>query len=114
MKQTSLFAMVFVTSFAWAKEPIKTEEVLVTITPANVCYKADVVVGTPNGDVLQGISSQVPCGDKPARVLPLLAFKKEGEQCTYFLGKALQRSRGHYANNMHHFQLIARCPTGQK
>lgn len=99
---------------AFAADTPKTEEVLVTISQANVCYKASVIESRNNGQVIQAISGQVPCNDKPAVVLPVVKIDKTGEMCNYVVGKYPNFRRLHQFNNAHNFSLVTRCPTDQK
>jgi hypothetical protein len=100
-------------------DPPKTEEVLVTIPHANVCYKANVLrqVRAQNREVIDSISSQVPCDGKPAKLLTITKITKgkEGDKCGYTVIRTLGASGNPHESNTHlFFYVIARCPTDQK
>ena len=99
---------------AFAADPPKTEEVIVTISQANVCYKATVSESQGRGRIVQAISAQVPCGDKPAAILPVLEGEKSGQKCNYTVGKFLNYSPRHPINIEHKLKLVTRCPTDEK
>jgi hypothetical protein len=107
----SLLSLFGVAAFA-ADE--KTEEILVTISPANTCYKAMVLHTKERGQLVQSISAQVPCNDKPATLLPVLKMEKVGEKCGYTVGKFPGFARTHQLNGQFNFSLVARCPTDEK
>ena len=102
-----LFASVFYISLAHAKD----EQVV--LVPANICYNADIVKNT-NGAFLRGLSIQVVCNDKPARILPVVSYRKEGDECVYTVGKALSYSSTTTWNFRSNFELVARCPISKK
>jgi hypothetical protein len=109
MKRFAL-CIFFISGFVNAADQ---ESIVVTIAPANVCYNAT-IVDNMNGVFVKAVSSQITCGDKPARILPILAFRKEGQECLYTVGKALNHGRESPWNTRSAFHLLARCPTSQK
>lgn len=97
---------------AFAADPPKAEEALVTISQANVCYKAKIERGGLFflGEVITRISPEVPCHGT-AIVLSVWSMKKnDGNNCTYHIGKDI----GENAKYNRHFPVTARCPTDQK
>ncbi len=99
---------------AFAADTPKVEEMLVTISQANVCYKASGIESKERGLLIQGISVQVPCNDKPAVALPVVKMEKVDQKCGYVVGKFPNYSPMHQFNNHFNFTLIARCPTDEK
>jgi hypothetical protein len=84
MKQFIAACFIATTGLAFANPA----DVVVSLTPANVCYNASIVTNQ-NGTFISGISQQIPCSDKPAKALPVNAWKKQEDKCMYEVGKTL-------------------------
>jgi hypothetical protein len=99
---------------AFAADDQQMEEILVTVAPANICYKALVLNIKGRGIFVQSISVQVLCHDKPAKILPLLQIQKVGETCGYTVGKFINLVSTHPLNQQHKFNVLGRCTTTDK
>ena len=107
MKKLSLTLILSLASIAaYAAE---TTEMLVTIAPAHLCYKA-IVISVEDSFMIQGISVEVPCGDESALEVPVFRVQKFKNMCAYRIGRFPGLSRTHQKNGKNHFNVVGQCP----